>query len=115
LAEPPTLETLPMINNSLRAFAASLVLAVPSLALAKAPATEAPAKAHVSTPVKAQTKSASPVSKTSASTPVKASEPVKGADSGEHKKGASKEKGATKKDAAKAGKGDGKTSNDAKH
>jgi len=40
---------------------------------------------------------------------------VKGADSGEHKKGASKEKGATKKDAAKAGKGDGKTSNDAKH
>jgi len=104
-----------MINNSLRALAASLVLAVPSLALAKAPATGAPAKANVSTPVKAQTKSASTVSKTSASTPVKASEPVKGADSGEHKKGASKEKSTPKKDAAKAGKSDGKTSNDAKH
>jgi hypothetical protein len=104
-----------MINNSLRALAASLVLAVPSLALAKAPATEAPAKSNVSTPVKAQTKSAAPVSKTNASAPVKASEPAKGAESGEHKKGASHEKSAPKKDAAKAGKSDGKTSNDAKH
>jgi hypothetical protein len=104
-----------MINNSLRALAASLVLAVPSLALAKAPVTEAPAKGNVSAPVKAQTKSAAPVSKTNASAPVKASEPAKGAEGGEHKKGASKEKSAPKKDAAKAGKSDGKTSNDAKH
>ena len=104
-----------MINNSLRALAASLVLAVPGLALAKAPAVEAPAKANASTPVKAQTKAAAPVSKTNASAPVKASEPAKGAESGEHKKGAAKEKSAPKKDAAKAGKSDGKTSNDAKH
>lgn len=104
-----------MINNSLRALAASLVLAAPGLALAKAPAAQAPVKANVSTPVKAQSKSAAPVSKTNASAPVKASEPAKGAEGGEHKKGAAKEKSAPKKDAAKAGKSDDKTSHDAKH
>ena len=103
-----------MINNSLRALAASLVLAVPGLALANAPAaTQAPSKGTVGATVKAQPKAAAPVSKTSA--PVKASEPAKGAEGGEHKKGAAHEKSAPKKDAAKAGKSDGKASNDTKH
>jgi hypothetical protein len=90
-----------MTKNSLRAFASLLVLTVPGLALAKAPAkTDAPLKASMSAPVKASTSGPSA---------------DKGADKGsaEHKNGAAApKKGSNKKDAAKTDKSD---SNSAKH
>jgi hypothetical protein len=87
-----------MIKQSLRAFAASLVLAVPSLALAKAPASaHAPMKASASAPVKATTPAPSPSKDNAEKTPA-----------------AAKKKHSGKGDAAKTDKTD-KTDNNAKH
>lgn len=89
-----------MIKNSLRTFASLLVLTVPGIALAKAPArTEAPAKTNMSAPIKASTPPPSA---------------AKGAgDAAEHKDGAvAPKKASHKKDAAKTDKSDANT---AKH